>query len=93
MLAVFRREMGYIMGVTDQPVYARVFRAPQAMPQYVVGHLSRMAAVRQALAAWPHFALTGSYFDGVGVPDCIRHANEAARRLIQLWATTAMMPG
>lgn len=85
LLSVFRREMGYIMGVTDAPHYSHVFRAPGAMPQYLVGHLTRIQTVRQALSRWPHLQVIGSYIDGVGVPDCIRHANDAAAQLIRQW--------
>ncbi|NMP23108.1 protoporphyrinogen oxidase [Sulfobacillus harzensis] len=81
LLIRFRQEMGYIMGVTDAPRYARVFRLPQAMPQYAVGHQERAARIRRhAEASGIH--IIGNYFDGVGVPDCIRHANEAAAQVV-----------
>lgn len=79
----FRREMGYIMGVTDAPRYERVFRIPQGMPQYLVGHRERAQRIQAEAARWPGLKVIGSYFDGVGVPDCIRHANDAARELAQ----------
>ena len=81
VLARFRQELGYIMGVTDAPRYARVFRVPAGMPQYHVGHRATADRIRRE-AERTGIAVIGSYFDGVGVPDCIRHANEAARRIV-----------
>jgi len=86
MLKQFRQEMGYIMGVTDAPEYGRVFRIPGAMPQYLVGHRERMGNIEREVFRWPGLALIGAYFDGVGVPDCIRHANEGVAHLTSQWA-------
>ncbi len=83
MMETFRREMGYIMGVTDEPRYTRVFRIPQGMPQYLVGHRERAHRILNEAARWPGLKLVGSYFDGVGVPDCIRRANQAAVEVAQ----------
>lgn len=80
MLHRFRQEMGYIMGVTDAPRYTRVFRLHHAMPQYVVGHRARIKTILTEAEA-SGIDLIGNYFDGVGVPDCIRHANQAAERV------------
>ena len=92
MLARFRQEMGYIMGVTDAPDYARVFRIPQGMPQYLVGHRERAAGIRAEASRWPGLALIGSYFDGVGVPDCIRQANQAVEAMVASWSKPAHAP-
>ncbi len=87
MLGQFRQDMGYIMGVTDVPQYQRVFRIPQGMPQYLVGHQRRAEAIQKAVQRWPGLRVIGSYFDGVGIPDCIRHANQAATELIRSWGS------
>lgn len=62
-----------------------VTRWPQAMPQYQVGHLERIAALEeQASRAYPGLALAGAaYAGGVGIPDCIAQGEGAAERL---WA-------
>ncbi len=86
ILAKFRREMGYVMGVTEAPRFARVFRIPQGMPQYLVGHQEAMRHLRNAQAAIPGLKMIGAYWDGVGVSDCIRHANKAASELLTDWS-------
>jgi oxygen-dependent protoporphyrinogen oxidase len=51
------------------------------MPQYTVGHLSRVAAVEAAMAGVPGIVLTGATYRGVGIPDCVVQGRSAARRL------------
>ena len=51
-------------------------RWPEAMPQYDLGYLDRVTAIREALP--PGIVVTGQPYDGVGVPDCVRAAGEAA---------------
>lgn len=92
LLSIFREEVGFILGVTDLPQYARVFRVPQGMPQYLVGHQDRVQRIRAAQTRWPGLQLIGAYFDGVGVPDCIRHANQAASELAESWSKQPMSP-
>ena len=54
-------------------------RWPDAMPQYLVGHLDRVASIRASLPAGVHIA--GAAYGGVGIPDRVREANELAERL------------
>jgi protoporphyrinogen oxidase len=56
----------------------RVIRIPRGLPQYTVGHLTRLAKAERALAAVPGLWATGAAFRGVGLPDCIRQAEETA---------------
>lgn len=75
-----------LIGLEARPLIARVFRWPQANPQYDVGHLERVRALRALLAdeGLAGLLLTGSAYDGVGVPDCIRQGCEAARSALAL---------
>ena len=79
LLAVARREMEQIMGLDAQPVVSRIFRWHKANPQYDVDHLERVRAMRERCQAQPGLYFAGSAFDGVGVPDCIRQGQAAAR--------------
>lgn len=67
-----RRELRATMGIATDPRHVVIFRWPKAMPQYLVGHVDRVAALRQGLQVLPGLYLAGSYLEGVGVPDCIR---------------------
>jgi oxygen-dependent protoporphyrinogen oxidase len=75
---VLGRELRVTMGIDSDPTYLRIFRWPRAMPQYAVGHPERMWQVRQLLADIPGFFAAGSAWQGVGVPDCVRQAQQTA---------------
>jgi oxygen-dependent protoporphyrinogen oxidase len=71
-------ELHALLGVDGTPDFVRVMRHRRAMPQYLVGHLERVARIEVAARAIPGLALAGSAYRGVGVPDCVRGAELAA---------------
>lgn len=71
-----------LLGLAGDPVRAWVHRWPQAMPQYIVGHLERVAAIEAALRSFSGLELIGASYRGVGIPDLIRQAREAVERLL-----------
>ncbi|MEJ2359597.1 MAG: protoporphyrinogen oxidase, partial [Deinococcales bacterium] len=73
-LAVVRRDLRVTMGIVAEPEFVETVRWPQAIPQYTLGHPSRLAAVDQALADLPGLHLAGNAYHGVGVNDCVREA-------------------
>lgn len=61
------------------PMAWRVSRWPAALPQYPVGHLKRVAALRDQLRRLaPVVALAGASYGRVGVPACIASGRQAA---------------
>jgi oxygen-dependent protoporphyrinogen oxidase len=73
-----RRELGELLGARGEPLLVHIGRHGRAMPQYTLGHLDRIAAIRLKAARHPRLMLTGNAFDGVGIPDVIRNAQAAA---------------
>ena len=51
------------------------------MPQYEVGHLDRVRAIRDRLPGG--IFVTGSAYAGVGIPDCVRDADETAEAVLR----------
>ena len=83
-------ELGELLGATGEPQLFQVVRWRQAMPQYHLGHLERVARIEQAVAALPGLELAGNAYRGVGIPDCIKSGEQAAeRRVAMQWATRA----
>jgi oxygen-dependent protoporphyrinogen oxidase len=81
---VLARTMGdlrEIMGIKARPDFVRIFRHPQAIPQYLPGHARRLAAVAERLQAHPGLFVTGNAFFGVGLNDCVHAANRAAEQV------------
>ena len=81
LVALVRRELGAVLGLTAEPVDTRVTRWGGGLPQYAVGHLDRIARVRASVAAVPGLAVCGAAYDGVGIPACIGSARAAVDRV------------
>ena len=79
LVDLVRAELGALAGIRGTPVHTEVHRYPAGMPQYTVGHLARVARIRDALTACPGLAVTGAPYGGVGIPDCIADALTTAR--------------
>jgi protoporphyrinogen/coproporphyrinogen III oxidase len=78
MVAAVRDEFRALLGLSVAPGFTEVRRWPESMPQYEVGHLSRVAEIERAVAEIPTFAIAGAAYRGVGIPDCIRSGEDAA---------------
>jgi oxygen-dependent protoporphyrinogen oxidase len=77
-----REELRQALGITAEPVLTRLFRWPAAMPQYHVGHLTRVETIERRVAALPGLGLAGGAYRGVGIADCVRSAEAAAERAL-----------
>jgi oxygen-dependent protoporphyrinogen oxidase len=64
-----------------EPVQTHLVRWVDGLPQYLVGHPQRVAAIRSAVEAVPGLAVAGAAYGGVGVPACIRDARRAVAAL------------
>jgi oxygen-dependent protoporphyrinogen oxidase len=74
-------DLNRLMGISAAPIFEVAHRWPDSMPQYAVGHIARVAEMDARAAAIPAFSLIGNAFHGVGIPDCVRLAKEAAGRI------------
>jgi oxygen-dependent protoporphyrinogen oxidase len=81
MIDAARDEFASLLGVTAEPALTCVRRWPESMPQYAVGHLTRVAEIERAAEAIPGLALAGAYLRGVGIPDCIASGERAAETI------------
>jgi protoporphyrinogen/coproporphyrinogen III oxidase len=75
-----RADLRDALGITADPVLTRLHRWPASMPQYRVGHLTRVEAIERAVATVPGLALAGAAYRGVGIADCVRSGEAAAER-------------
>ena len=82
ILALVRRELQEILGITAEPLLVRVFKWNHAMAQYGIGHGARVERIRELLDGMPALALAGNAYGGIGVPDCARSGSEAARKVL-----------
>lgn len=82
MLAMVRAELKETMGITAEPVIARVYRWFNSMPQYTIGHEERVAWIEERLKSHPGLYLTGSAYHGIGIPDSIRTGEVTAKKAL-----------
>jgi oxygen-dependent protoporphyrinogen oxidase len=75
-------ELKKIMGISAEPDFVRIFRHQRAIPQYVVGHADRLAAIDEQLKAHTGLILTGNAFFGIGLNDCVNAANKAGEQVM-----------
>ena len=76
-------DLRQLLGLTGEPLALSVTRHLEAMPQYHVGHLDRVAQITSRMAHCPGLVLAGNAYHGVGIPDCIHSAERAAQTLLE----------
>lgn len=81
LVALARAELESVMGVTAEPERRWVFRWPQAISQYTVGHSERLQTIKAALAENPGLMVCGTSYHGVSFTDAVRSARNAGREL------------
>lgn len=70
-----------MLEIQAEPRFAVVRRYPKSMPQYPVGHGERVERIERETARLPALALAGNAYHGIGIPDCIHQAEQAAERI------------
>ncbi|WP_199618498.1 protoporphyrinogen oxidase [Paenibacillus alkalitolerans] len=80
IISEVRRDIAELTGIRAEPEYVEINRLPRSMPQYAVGHVEQVKSLREALRRdLPGVFVAGAAYEGVGLPDCIRQAQEAVR--------------
>jgi oxygen-dependent protoporphyrinogen oxidase len=74
-------ELTHVLGVTGEPVFREIVRWPRAIPQYVVGHLDRLARIDARAATLPGLFLGGNAYRGIALNDCSQQGGEFAARV------------
>ena len=87
LIALVRRDLRALLGLTAEPVDALVTRWGGGLPQYGVGHVEKVERVRHAVGRLPGLAVAGATYDGVGIPACIASARAAVDRVLAELAT------
>jgi protoporphyrinogen/coproporphyrinogen III oxidase len=86
LAALAASELAEATGAAGRPAAVRVTRWGGALPQYTVGHLDRVAAIRAGVAAKPGLAVCGAAYDGVGIPACVATARSAVSQVMTFLA-------
>ncbi len=68
-----------ITGIDAAPFFTRVYRWPDSMPQYGVGHSALIEQIEAAMPTDVHLA--GAFLRGVGMPDCVKDGMNRAQAI------------
>lgn len=74
--AVFK-DLERMMGVTAKPLFYRIYRWYNAMPQYTLGHKERVKFIEEREKLYPGLSLAGNAYRGLGIGDCINDGRRA----------------
>ena len=78
IVARAQRDVARLLGVTGDPVLARVYRWPHGNTQQEVGHLAVMAGIEERLAAHAGLFVSAAGFRGSGIADCVTDGRRQA---------------
>jgi oxygen-dependent protoporphyrinogen oxidase len=70
------------MGIDAEPVLTRVYRHPNGIAQYTVGHQQRLEVIHRRLEQLPGLWVTGSAYYGISMNACIAKAREQADEIL-----------
>ncbi len=75
---IVHSENARILGISGDPADRRIWRYPQALPQYTAGHTHRIAQIRDFLPQAPGLSLAGNFLNGRSIGDCTTTGFRAA---------------
>lgn len=76
-----KEDLAEVLGITGEPLFVEIARWTNSMPQYEVGHLERVEAIETEVRKLPGLTLAGNSYNGAGIPDCIKSAEQAVEKL------------
>lgn len=78
ILRIVKSELTTTMGLGVEPEFVRIIRHSRGIPQYTVGHLTRLHRIDRLLHAHPGVFLAGNSYRGVSINSCIAEAGSIA---------------
>jgi len=83
LTAAAQTDIHELLGITGEPLWTLPARWPDSMPQYSVGQLQRADQIQHAAGKHPGICLIGNGYGGVGIPDCVHAAEQAAEQTLR----------
>lgn len=75
------KDLTPLLGIDGQPEFSQVKLWPHAIAQYHLGHLDKVAQIRQALAQdCPNVLTRANWHEGISVPDVVANAQRFAQQ-------------
>ncbi len=88
LVDIVATDLKSILDISGAPAYVKIFKFSRGIPQFVLGHPVKMAALEQRLEAFPGFQLTGNAYDGIGLNDCVVRSDKVVTHIASHLAPT-----
>ena len=75
-------ELGILLELSDAPLSTSLVRWKDALPQYRVNHLMRVAGIEAAVDRLKDVTICGAALHGIGIPACVGSGRSAGRELL-----------
>ncbi|MEW6189338.1 MAG: protoporphyrinogen oxidase [Actinomycetota bacterium] len=89
ILKIVKEDLRQIMGINVEPVLTKIYRWPNSMPQYTLGHEKKVRFIEERIKQYPGLYLTSNAYRGIGISDCIYNATQTAEQVIKLLRETS----
>ncbi len=83
LAAAMQRELHPLLRIRKAPHFLRVFRHPRGIPQYTLGHETRLRAVAEGEQALPGISFIGNAYRGIGLNDCVVSAHRSVKKTLE----------
>ncbi|HYA64918.1 MAG TPA: protoporphyrinogen oxidase [Candidatus Sulfotelmatobacter sp.] len=71
-------EIAPLLAIRNQALFSNVTIWPRALPQYNLGHTSRLAALEKLRSQFPGLHFAGNYLNGPAIGACVEYALKVA---------------
>jgi oxygen-dependent protoporphyrinogen oxidase len=82
LLRTVRDDLKQTMGLAAPPEFVKIIRHRRGIPQYVLGHVERMARLEAMTGRHGSLVLAGNSYRGVSINSCIAEADGLAARVL-----------
>ena len=83
LIHTVHNDLSKVLGVSGGPRHLPITRYERAIPQYTLGHATRVKRVETLLRDVPGLWIAGNYLRGISLGDCIKHAERVAVEIDQ----------
>ncbi|MCC6145805.1 MAG: protoporphyrinogen oxidase [Candidatus Hydrogenedentes bacterium] len=84
LIKLVQQEIHPLLRIAGPPDFVRIFRHRPGIPQYLLGHDTRLAALDSAEQRHRGLIFAGNAYRGVGINDCVVSAHRAVERITAL---------
>lgn len=81
LMSLARDELTRLLGDLGPEIFSRVHLYERGTPQPELGFQAILSRIKKPLESMPWLSLLGSGYGGVGIPDCVRQADDLASTL------------